>query len=237
MNATHERPGPDRRAPAHAGTSTPRPRGRLGASTVIGLVLVVIGAGLLLDRADVVDAGQLARDGWPVVGIVLGAVWAVNGSRPVGLVTVALGGLLLLVNFEVLPGRAGAMIGPAVVVVIGTGLVATALSLAQAPSRGGPVPSDVTVGGTSVFGDTRLFLSDEVQGGGDAAVTTTAIFGDVRVEVPAGWRVEDRTTSVFGSVRIPSQQPTYPEAPVVTLYGTAIFGDIRARYLDAMEVE
>jgi hypothetical protein len=88
---------------------------------------------------------------------------------------------------------------------------------------------------TAVFGDARLVVSDSDPGLDRATVTALSVFGDVKIDVPAGWRVENRATAILGDVKVPRDQPTYAEAPVVELHGLVLFGDAKVRYLDATE--
>ena len=88
---------------------------------------------------------------------------------------------------------------------------------------------------TAVFGDARLVLGDDGHDADRLVVTTTAVFGDVRVEVPSGWRLEDHLTRLLGEVTLPTVQPSYPEAPVVVLHGLVALGDVRVRYAELEE--
>lgn len=84
---------------------------------------------------------------------------------------------------------------------------------------------------TTIFGDANLRLtSGEVSDNATLGVTT--IFGDVNVSVPAGWRIRDEVTSILGSVRTPQGQPDWPEAPLLTVHGFTLFGDVDLRYDD-----
>ena len=72
----------------------------------MGATLVAIGVLFLLDRADVLDAGQVIGDWWPAVIVGFGLVNL--AERPVSLLgpvlLIAVGVLLLLVTNDVLDG-------------------------------------------------------------------------------------------------------------------------------------
>ncbi|MFA9432204.1 LiaI-LiaF-like domain-containing protein [Egicoccus sp. AB-alg2] len=215
----------------HEGRQQARSR-LLDPTVLFGLALIVAGLLLLLDRLEVLDAGRLAADWWPLVIVGIGVWWLFADSRLAGLAAIAVGVVLLGVVHDVVEGNVGNLIFPAVLVLIGAGALTAGARMRRA-MRGLPAPDGSwTQAPTAmaVFGDARLSVADD--GTDHAAVTAISVFGDVEVAVPAGWRVVDRTTALLGTVRIPQAQPTYAEAPVVELHGLAIFGDAKVRYLD-----
>jgi predicted membrane protein len=208
-------------------------RSRLDSSVAFGVLLIVVGGVLLLDRAEMVDAGAFATDWWPLLIVGAGLWMALTASRLAGSLLVAIGLLVLAAAHDVVEADLLGLIWPAILVAIGAGgMVAGArmrgLTGTRTPALDGTWHGPPTA--TAVFGDARLNLADD--GSDRAAVTAIAVFGDVMVAVPAGWRVVDRTTTLFGDVKIPRDQPTYPEAPVVEIHGVTLFGDTRVRYLD-----
>ena len=209
------------------------PRSRLNDPTVqLGAVLIVVGSLLLLDRIDVLDAGTLTREWWPLVLVVAGVWWLASGSAFSGLVAIGAGLVLLAVVHDLVDASIGNLVFPTILIVVGASTLTAGARLRRS-LRDLPTPADAwseSAIATAVFGDARVSVADD--GADRAAVTAISVFGDVEVSVPAGWRVVDRTTALFGDVRIPKDQPDYAEAPVVELHGVAIFGDARVRYLD-----
>lgn len=173
-----------------------------------------------------------------------------TGARWTG-ATVALVGLLLLANTQdVLDVDLGRLLFPGLIVVLGVAFLTAGarvragrdvhgdplrISTRTVDSDGGWSPDDLSA--TAVFGDTRLVVSD----GGPhheldrITVTAISVFGDVKIDVPAGWRVENHTTAVAGDVTVPLDQPTYAESPVVEVHGLVLFGDTTVHYLDVVE--
>ena len=88
---------------------------------VMGATLIAIGVLFLLDRADVLDAGQVIGDWWPAVIVGFGLVTL--AERPVSLLgpvlLVAVGVLLLLVTNDVLETSAWNVIWPAALIAFG----------------------------------------------------------------------------------------------------------------------
>lgn len=209
---------------------------RLNPSVALGVLLIGVGGLLLLDRADLVDAGALAADWWPLLIVGAGLWTALTTSRLAGALLVVIGTLVLAAANDVVEADLLGLIWPAVLVAIGTGILVAGARMRGLTGNRHTAPDGAWQGpptATAVFGDARLNLTDD--GSDRTVVTALAVFGDVLVSVPAGWRVVDRTTALFGDIKVPRDQPTGPEAPVVELHGMALFGDTRVRYLDAAE--
>ena len=256
MNAPAH-PGPPPPEPPRTDGPRTRPPGRqqsgdtgTGGAIPAGIALIAVGLVLLAGNLGWVDAGELLRTWWPLAVVGAGQWWMATGARWTG-ATVALIGLLLLANTQaVLDVDLGRLVFPGLVMVLGVAFLnAGARVRAARDAHGEPLrlttrtvrgegawpPGDLSA--TAVFGDARLVVSD----GGPhheldrITVTAISVFGDVKIDVPAGWRVEDHTTTVAGDVTIPHDQPTYAESPVVELHGLVLFGDTTVNYLDVVE--
>lgn len=82
----------------------------------------------------------------------------------------------------------------------------------------------------AIFGDSRLDLRDATVSETPAGVDAVAIFGDVDVHVPEGWRVDLRVTSVFGEVTDRRRElPSATEEADLIVTGLVLFGDLEVR--------
>lgn len=222
-----------------------------GGLMLTGLGLVGLGTVLVLGRLDVVDAGDVIARWWPGMLVVAGAWWLWGGSRLGGGIAIGVGLVLLLTKTDRIPPLAGALVWPLVLVILGVTLMVVALRSRRAlvgeggPGRIATFASRQWIAGaadfagsrsTALFGDVRLRLTEGhgsgppdaggVDGEGPVTISVMPIFGDVEIEVPAGWRIRDRVTCLFGAVRVPVEQPDWPEAPLLELHGVAVFGDL-----------
>jgi hypothetical protein len=222
--------------PEQSRPGTPR---RLDGTVGFGLVLITVGVVLTLDNLDIVSASELLSGWWPVAVIAVGLWVALRGSAIVGVLVAAIGGLLLLSTQDVITASVGRLVGPGVLVVLGgtllqagrrvqTAQVALVHSLDRtvAAARGG---ADVpTPAATAILGDAHLVVDDAVPEARRVLVSATSVLGDVRIEVPAGWQLEDHITRILGDVRLTTRRtPAGPGMPVVELHGVALLGDIR----------
>lgn len=234
---------------------------QISGAAQAGLSLIAVGGMLLADNLGWLDAGALLRDWWPALVILAGVSWLVTGAPWVGGAAIMIGVLLLANVQDLIDADIGSLIFPSILVFLGMTLLNASAKVRAAhgtdgrPLRfatagkggvGGPNRSDGAgracgpdhgwphgdLAATAIFGDARLVVGDSPVELDRITVTALAIFGEVKVDVPAGWRVEDHTTAVLGDVEVPRDQPTYAEAPVVELHGLVLFGNAKARYLD-----
>jgi len=224
--------------------SEPPPKGlrsRIDGAVPFGLALIVLGVLLALDNLELVDASELLAGWWPVAVLLVGVWWAVTGAPVSGLFVAVVGGLLLVSTLELVDIPIGSLIFPGILVVVGGAMLqagmrvrAAHIEVADLPGAAGDLGTEALVA-TAVFGDARLIVGDDGVDTDRLVVSATSVFGDVRVDVPAGWRLENRITKLLGDVTLPREQPSYPESPVVVLHGLVLFGDVRVRYSEPVE--
>jgi hypothetical protein len=65
----------------------------------------------------------------------------------------------------------------------------------------------------------------EVELAPDARLSLHTLFGGIAIKTPPGWRVESEMKAFAGGVDTRTSQGD-PDAPVLTLTGTALFGGI-----------
>ncbi|MFI0484514.1 DUF1707 domain-containing protein [Actinomadura sp. 9N215] len=106
---------------------------------------------------------------------------------------------------------------------------------------------EATTNVTCVCGGADLDFRQAVLSRGEVTVNVTCVFGGVTIVVPPGVRVVASNTAIFGGNDLPEDDTTDPDAPVIRLTGTLLFGGLSvtrkavddkgghgARHLDAM---
>lgn len=211
---------------------------------VFGLALVLVGVMFLLSLADVVSAGEMISAGWPVVLIGFGVVHYLNSRQVVGsAVVIGLGAVLLLFSLDVLPGSATAMVGPLLLILVGVWILLGRGRISGA-SAGDTVSSfsmfgeanltrhsQAFAGGqlVEIFGDTNLDLRPATIAPEGAHIDILALFADVKIIVPAGWRIELTGIPVFGeySDRTNEGRALPSDAPTLTVNTLAVFAEVK----------
>lgn len=218
------------------------------SSLIFGTLFLALGVLLLLDRASLVDAGEVIATWWPSIVVLAGAAQVLTRPRNLigGATLGVIGGVLLLWTHD-LTDLVG-LLWPVLLISLGLWLL-----IRQArPSSDGSRATWVTAPGeeivvifndrdlrapaapfggqavTTVFGDLDLDLLD-AQIEGRVTMPVTAIFGDVDLVVPHDWRVTVSGPELLGDITMPDPYEPPPGAPELHIKVVCILGDIKVR--------
>lgn len=86
-----------------------------------------------------------------------------------------------------------------------------------------------------VFGDLKLDLREATLTAPVTYLQVNSVFGDVKLTVPPGVRVENRMSLILGDERADQGPRTGPGAPTVIVTGRAVFGDLRVHVAEPGE--
>jgi hypothetical protein len=215
-----------------------------------GTVLVALGVLFLLDALDVLSAGEVIGNWWPIVIVAIGFVRLVG--RPPdplgGGITTAIGLVLLGVTLDVIEGSVLTLVWP-------LGLMALGAYLVFSRSRVRPQPQDVdSVSAVVLFSGRELAPTSQAFTGGslvaffggfeldlrgchlaeDAHLDVTTVFGGCDIQVPPGWRIDVRGPAIFGGVENGARgQSLPPDAPTLSLRVLAVFGGVEVKVTPA----
>jgi predicted membrane protein len=226
-----------------------------------GIILAGIGVLLLLQNLGIPYFDDLERY-WPVILIVVGVVQASRsmgmGGRIWGGIVFAVGVVFLLQNFNVIHGDVWRFLWPAVLIMVGLGMLAKAIDRG---TIGGPAPGTAAdaarnlgekirndvhdrimsdIGGTRNFSSAADSVSEwAVFGGTRRRVTSQnfqggeafAMFGGVVIDLRNAGAVGEvyiEANSIFGGVEI-----RVPETWTVVVKGVGIFGGYEDKTLDS----
>ena len=78
-------------------------------------------------------------------------------------------------------------------------------------------------------GGADLDFRQAVLSRGEVTVNVTCVFGGVTIVVPPGVRVVASNTAIFGGNDLPEDDTTDPDAPVIRLTGTLLFGGLSVK--------
>lgn len=184
--------------------------------TFIGVALIIIGAGFILDRLDILDFGEILSTWWPLILVIVGALQLLTRSVPVpvGIFVLLLGGLLQLNTLDLVAFDVWSVFWPAIIIFVGLYLILTRSGARAAHVHaddrldsfvifGGSdqrVETDSFKGGSAVaiFGGSEIDLRDCRLDPAGATLDLTAAFGGIEVSVPADWTVKMTGLPLFG---------------------------------------
>jgi hypothetical protein len=209
-----------------------------------GSLIVAVGTILLLDNANVLDAGDVIGTWWPLALIIAGLLsFAANpGHWPVALIIAAVGSALLLSRLDVVD--IGNIIIPAAIILVGI-LVIFGRGLGSRTEAGDRVNSFNVFSGSeiashskqfrggsiaAVFGGADVDLRDAMPAA-DAQLDVFAAFGGVEIRVPNGWQVVTKGLPLFGGIEnVTAKEQLAPDAPILAVNATALFGGIEIKH-------
>ena len=83
---------------------------------------------------------------------------------------------------------------------------------------------------SALFGSVSLDLREAVLTQREVVIQCAVTFGELKLTLPPGVRVVNRTTPIFGEVNLKKADSAVPvDAPTVRLTGTVIFGSVNVR--------
>lgn len=215
------------------------------ARAFFGMLIVAVGALLLLDNLDLVEAGEILSQWWPLALIVGGILtFSANPRHWVVPLLLVVGGAVVLLRTTGVVDSIGvllpiALIAVGLLVIFGNGLASSARS------------SDATINSFNIFsGSTLSSDSKQFEGGrigalfGGAEVDLRhaalapgamfdvfAAFGGVEISVPQGWRVDIRGLPIFGGYEnATSREGLAPDAPHLRIDATLLFGGLEVTH-------
>lgn len=218
-----------------------------------GVVVLGLAAAVICQLCGLFDWDMVSwRLAWPFIPALLSFAGLVSG----GLNTWNFGvfgvsAWLLLCNYGVIRVEHGIALGFAIFfAVLGIGLIVSAFlpdrrrggrqPAAPVETRGGARESAVFddvhficaeqefTGGrySTVFGDATIDLRSAAIRDG-AVLEASCVFGDVRILLPAGCRVQVQGSRVFGDVRMNASLPTDETLPLLYIRHSVVFGDVQ----------
>ena len=209
-----------------------------------GVVIVAVGTVLLLDNADVLDAGETFGNWWPAVVLLAGLLTFAAHPRhwPVALIISAVGLAFLLSRLDIVD--IGNVIIPAAIIVIGL-FVIFGRALGSRTEAGDRINSFNVFSGSeiashskqfeggsisAVFGGAEVDLRDATPAPG-AMLDIFAAFGGVEVTVPRGWHVATRGLPLFGGIEnATAKEQIAADAPTLAVNATVLFGGLEIKH-------
>lgn len=224
----------------------------------IGIMLVVIGGGSLLDALGLAEFGDVLRTWWPSLLMLIAVLQLATGSGSIvgsGIVF-TIGALFQLSHLGYLPGGFWSAFWPIVLILIGLSFISSRWkkkdyttssdSIGRISLDGSRVDRSALFTGVDVrvtsqdftggqleaiFGGVECDLREAKILGKVASLSATAIFGGVDIRVPQDWNIVVKGTPIFGGIDDKNvMRPHDPNAPMLVIDVTAVFGGVEIRY-------
>mgnify|MGYP000873817396 CR=1 FL=1 len=214
--------------------------------TFIGLLLVVLGIGFLLDRLEIIQFITLIEIYWPVILILIGVsqLFSRGYSLITGVALILIGIFFTLGNLSLIPGGIEKIFWPTLLIVVGLFITFGKTIYDKTPGNSDDTLNHFVIfsglkdrstsknfkGGdiTAIFGGIELDLRDAHLAGEGTLLNLTVAFGGIEIRVPAQWKVIVKGMPVFGGWDNKTSAPIdAPEdGPVLNVKCLAMFGGI-----------
>jgi len=223
-----------------------------------GFILILLGGGLLLDQTGYIEFGEIISLYWPSIVIVAGLLGLFDRkSSKVGNIIAIIFGILFQLNrLDYITIDVFKLFFPLILIIMGLNIIfSKGVRKHNSPvepekwSKKNLSAEDVVdmfvvfsgietinqsqyfKGGkiSAIFGGIDLDLSGTTLNNNEAFLDVSALFGGVDIIVPRHWRVEMMGTPILGGWDNKTRPSTDPNAPVLKINGTAIFGGIEVK--------
>jgi predicted membrane protein len=229
-------------------------KGRRHNGSFFALMVITVGIVFLVANLMEIDASSIFRTWWPLLLVFFGGKHIATRCGGIwGWFLLGAGGFLLARNLDVLDANIWGYVWPSLIVLAGLTMLLPRRKRHEScgcATKGGEVPDDgadtlkaVSVfaeqirrvsstgfkGGeaTAVFGALTVDLSSATVAAEGGRLEVNAVFGSVRLRLPAHVRVALETNSVLGSLVDKRAVQEAPEgAPRLVLEGNAVMGSI-----------
>lgn len=215
---------------------------------LVGLLLVVLGIGFLLNSFGWFDFSSFLDTWWPAAIILIGLVQLISrpGSIVFGLIVVTAGIFLQLSNLDILPLDFWEVFWPIVLIIIGLSMFSPrSMRMSRKDSMEGDVDiisvfgeaerrvkANAFRGGRilSVFGGSTLNLRDAKLDPQGAFINVVAVFGGSDIIVPEDWNVSLGGLPLLGALEDKTKLKGSPAlGPMLKIRGVAIFGGVSVK--------
>lgn len=221
---------------------------RHGGGSVLGFLLIVVGALWLLDNIGTITFS--VSQWWPLIIIAVGLGDLANSRRVnnfSGWFLIVLGLVFLLPTTGLVGWNEIWKFWPAALILVGFSLILkrdtccapgrTSETSGEDQIKGHTVFGDLEKvlnsqafsGGTlsTVFGDTRLNLREAKLGHNGAVIDASVIFGDITIMIPQSWPLEIRSSTVLGSLKNNCRNSQVSEGQRLIINAHVVFGDLK----------
>ncbi len=211
-----------------------------------GIILIIVGVVFLLKNSGVLSEETAnVIISWPMLLIAIGVVGLFGSGKLGNIVLIVIGGYFLALNHLNVSENFSHMFWPVLLIVMGVILVFKARFFSQSHriSKSGVstdyidevaifggnnriITSNNFKGGkiTSIFGGSKIDLSNCKLADGINELEVSSIFGGTSLKVPSDWNIQLQVASIFGGFedkRYPSVTDT---SKTLIIKGAAIFG-------------
>lgn len=204
-----------------------------------GIILILVGAGFLLEQFEIITFGDILSIYWPSIIILFGVAGLFDrrSSKFGSLLLIIIGGLLQIDRLDLIEGSAFKLFWPVILILIGLKIIFGRGSIVidtdntvknntekKTNFKGNITLEDSIDEFAMMSGIETNNQSQQFKGG-----RTTAIMGGIDIFVPDDWRVEVSGTPILGGWSNKTKYNTDLNSPVLKIKCFIMFGGIEVK--------
>ena len=223
-----------------------------------GIILILIGAGFLLEQFDVLSFGQMFKLYWPSILILMGllSLFDRKSSKFGSLFLIIIGGALQVNRLDLFDFNAFRLVWPIILILVGLKVIFSRGSFIEVKYDSDVKKNIKNIslddyvdefivfsaietnnqsqsfkGGkaTALFGGIDIDLRRAQLYNNEASIELNAIFGGIDIYVPENLRVEVKGTPLFGGWSNKTIPNMDPNAPVLIVRCLTLFGGVEIK--------
>lgn len=224
----------------------------------LGIILILIGGGFLLDQFNIIVFGDIFSLYWPSLLILLGLLGFLDrrSSKFGNLLLMIIGGMLQVDKLDLLDVNVFKLVGPIVLILIGINVIFSRTkiyvdknSFKKTNFTGNLTSEDILdetaimsgidinnqslqfKGGkaTAIMGGIDIDLREATLNNNEATIEINAIMGGIDIKVPDNWRVEVSGTPIMGGVSNKTRSNNDQNAPLLRISYFVMLGGIEIK--------
>lgn len=215
-------------------------------SMVIGLIILILGSGFLLDSLDLLDFGSMLRIFWPLIFIAFSLQRFFVKDWKGGLIIGIIGLVAQLTALEIIKVNFWAIFWPMILIGIGFSVLLKTFTRTENADTKSTLNESIFFGGlernitsssfsggsiTTLFGGSKINLTHAKLAEDGAVLDLFVMFGGAEIIVPEDIKVVMDVTVILGGnedkrSRMPAEQSS---AKTLTLKGLVGFGGIEIK--------
>ncbi|MHA7111689.1 LiaF transmembrane domain-containing protein [Sunxiuqinia elliptica] len=224
----------------------------------LGLMLIVIGAVLILERLNLLpwNVADLLIS-WQMLLVAIGVFSLAGGNRTGGTILIVIGGFFLLPELISVPHEVRRLYWPLILVAIGAALLFRHKGCKTQIERGVEDKNFNEFDDFVIFGGREIFVNSQSLKGGrstsifggieydfrqaklapeGAFIDSIAVFGGCGIKVPLDWVVRNEVTTIFGAFTdkrgdMFNRGASYDPSKTLVIRGMTIFGGFEVKYV------
>ncbi len=217
----------------------------LSGQSLVGLLIIALGVGFLLDALNLWNFSVILADWWPLLIVAMGLLTLLSNPKEIlwPFVMIGAGMLLLLRQLDAVSFNVWSLIWPILLIVVGFSFITDRLSPKPKQSGDDGIDLFVAFSGLDISNKSSNFTGGKatVLFGGmtldlrhakvkkEAYINSFTGFGGLELKVPDTWIVKTSGMPLFGGWEDKTTKPTAKNAPVLHVRGTCLFGGVEIK--------